>query len=614
MSTSFFKIFIFLFFIPIFLFANETEDTNTTDLFETNKQTKSIDEKIAEQEEIAKNVIKNINNEIYLKDDFNEKDYDKQINYLLNRISINKRQNNESAVKRDEIKLLLLQNKRMFENTLVDIIYAKESFKDKDFFTNILTNNIQLLERNSYSKYKDFYLEEKTKENKISQEFVQNYESLEDENDQQLFTLKYLLENINLYRKTNFFIDEFNLQYFVNQIDSLSFISPISQFTTYHFKFSIGEIVIVLLIMIFFRLLNTRIITLLTTFLNSLITKRIKNSKENNDDANDDFINFYIKESIEQPLILALYLLSIQISIYILVKDTEFINEIVPWINTVYMGLFTWGVYSLLSNSIANFAQHLVLKYPNVRKEMIVFILRILKIILILLVILFLFTQLGIDIKAIAASVGVGGIAIALASKDTLANFFGSLNIMSDNSFSQGDWIVANEVEGTVVDIRMRTTRIRTFDNAMITIPNSELANTFIKNYSKRRIGRRIKMSIGITYESDMNDIVNLKNEIYDMLNNHEDIASEKNIISSRSKKFEAIKREDLQGVKRTLLVFIDEYANSSINILVYCFAKSPKWEDWLQVKEDVLVKIHELVEKHNCSFAYPSQTLFLKK
>ena len=127
---------------------------------------------------------------------------------------------------------------------------------------------------------------------------------------------------------------------------------------------------------------------------------------------------------------------------------------------------------------------------------MIVFLLRITKIILILLVLLFLLSQLGIDIKAIAASLGVGGIAVALASKDTLANFFGSLNIMTDNSFSQGDWIKTNDVEGTVVDIRMRTTRIRTFDNAMITIPNSQLANSHIMNWSKKIIGRRIKMII----------------------------------------------------------------------------------------------------------------------
>jgi len=277
------------------------------------------------------------------------------------------------------------------------------------------------------------------------------------------------------------------------------------------------------------------------------------------------------------------------------------------------MGLITWVIYSLLSNFISNFAQDLIEKYPNVRREMIVFILRIIKIILIILVILFLFTQLGLDIKAIAASLGVGGIAIALASKDTLANFFGSLNIMTDNSLSQGDWIVTNDVEGTVVDIRMRTTRIRTFDNAMITVPNSELANTHIKNYSKRRIGRRIKFKLGITYESSINDIINLKNDIYEMLNSHPQIATNKSEPLSKTKKFESIKKEDLYGVKRTLLVFIDEYDASSINILIYCFSRSPNWENWLTVKEDVLIKIHELVEKNNCDFAYPTQTLHMK-
>jgi MscS family membrane protein len=297
----------------------------------------------------------------------------------------------------------------------------------------------------------------------------------------------------------------------------------------------------------------------------------------------------------------------------ILIKDTNLINSIIPWINTFYLALFTWAIYSFLTNSISNFAQNLVDKYPNVRKEMIVFILRITKIVLIILVILFLFSQLGLDIKAIAASLGVGGIAIALASKDTLANFFGSLNIMTDNSFSQGDWIQTNNIEGTVVDIRMRTTRIRTFDNAMITVPNSELANANIKNYSKRKIGRRIKMNIGITYESKMSDIVNLKNDIYEMLHEHPDIATERNAILNATKKFEAIKREDLQGVKRNLLVYIDEYDNSSINILVYCFSRSPDWDKWLEVKEDVIVKISELVYKNNCEFAYPTQTLHLK-
>jgi MscS family membrane protein len=285
-----------------------------------------------------------------------------------------------------------------------------------------------------------------------------------------------------------------------------------------------------------------------------------------------------------------------------------------PWINTLYMALLTWAIYSTLNNSITIYAQNLLEKYQNVRKEMIVFILKIIKVLLILVVILFLFTQLGLDVKAIAASLGVGGIAIALAAKDTLANFFASLNIMTDNSFSQGDWIKTSAFEGTVVDIRMRTTRIRTFDNAMITVPNSQIANAHILNWSKRIIGRRIKMSIGITYESKMDDIINLKNDILDMLFSHPMIATNKNIDISRTKAFEAIKMEDLDGVKNTLLVYIDEFGPSSINILVYCFSRSPVWEDWLDTKEDVIIQIAKLVGKNNCEFAYPTQAIVFRK
>lgn len=600
MSNSFFRKLLFILVLPLLLLSQEVVKEETP--------FKSIDEHLKEQLLIAQEVVKDINSEKYLNEELDEKDYDKRTNYLLSRININKRKNNDSAVKRDQVKLLLLEEKSVFKNTLIDIIYAKRTLKDKDFFINIISNNIKLIEKDKSSTYKNFYEDELLKDNKISKEFVQNYLKLINQNSQQLFTLEYLRENINLYRKTNFFIDKFNLQYFIKLIDKQPEISSISEFTTYNLKFSIGEIVLVMFIILFFRLLNTKIITLLTVFINRILTKKI-NSEEDKETTRK-----YIKKSIERPLILALYILAIKISIYILIKDTETINKIVPWINTLYVGLFTWAVYSLLTNSISNYAQHLVVKYPNVRREMIVFVLRIIKIILVLLVILFLFTQLGIDIKAIAASLGVGGIAIALASKDTLTNFFGSLSIMADNSFSQGDWIQAGSVEGTVVDIRMRTTRIRTFDNAMITVPNSELANSNIKNYSKRRIGRRIKMKLGITYESSMSDIVNLKKDIYEMLNNHAQIATNKSEPLDKTKKFEAIKKEDLYGVKRTLLVFIDEYEASSINILIYCFTRSPNWENWLTIKEDVLIKISELVDKNNCEFAYPTQTLHMKK
>ena len=625
MSPKLFSKLVIILIFPIILFAQEV-DKKEVQLIEkknihatetskniVNKQTNIEDiqlndesKQIILQNKLIEDVIKKINSEYYIKNKFDKIEYKQEFNLLTNKINANKRQNNTLAIKRDELKLYSLKNKKSFANTLEELVIAKKEYKDKQYFINLLNINIKSLNTLPISEYTAIYNSEIVNKNKISKSFTNNYIDLYNQMHSELFILEYLKENISKYRNTNFFIDEFNLQFFVNKIDSLPGISFISGLTSYHLKFSIGEIVVVLLIILLFRLLNTKVISLTANAISKIFVK-----EENEDSI---LIKEYLRKSINSPLIFALYTLSIQISIYILVQDTVLILKILPWINTIYIALLTWALYSILNNSINIYAHSLLDKYPNVRKEIIAFVLKIIKFILILFVILFLFSQLGIDIKAIAASLGVGGIAIALASKDTLANFFGSLNIMTDNSFSQGDWIRTGSIEGTVVDIRMRTTRIRTFDNAMITVPNSQLANTHIMNWSKRKIGRRIKMNIGITYESKMEDIVNLKNDLNLMLMEHPSIASDKNSQITKTRGFESIKKEDLQGVKRTLLVYIDSFGASSVDILVYCFSRSPNWEDWLETKQDVLIKIAELVQKNNCEFAYPTQTLLVKK
>jgi MscS family membrane protein len=108
-----------------------------------------------------------------------------------------------------------------------------------------------------------------------------------------------------------------------------------------------------------------------------------------------------------------------------------------------------------------------------------------------------------------------------------------------------------------------------------------------------------------------MSDIENLTDDIREMLQNHLLIATTKSDID---KKPYLLKKEDLIGVKNNILVYIDEYSNSSINILVYCFSRSPNWEDWLEAKQDVIVQISKLVEKNNCSFAFPTQTIHLEQ
>ena len=606
--------------IPIFLFSDNIPETPIKLIGKDSSVTKptieptivaedttrNLENQIDIQNKLIDEVILNINNESYLTLLPEKSFYENEILFLTNKINANNIQNNTLAAQRDELKVAYLDEKSYYENTLKDIIIGKQEFKNKKYFDEILQKNIDKIQEFKLDPYTLIYNNELKNDSKVSTEFIDSYIELYNQKHTQLFVLQYLYANMQKIRASNFFIDEFNLKYMINKIDNIKSISYFSSLTSYHLNFSIGEASVVLLIIIFFRLLNRYLIALIINFISKILFK--------NDEEAEESVLYYLKDAINSPLIYSLYLFSIQISIFILIKDQSLINQIMPWINTIYMALLTWAMYSILNNSISIYAQNLLEKYQNVRKEMIVFILKIIKVLLILVVILFLFTQLGIDVKAIAASLGVGCIAIALAAKDTLANFFASLNIMTDNSFSQGDWIKTDDFEGTVVDIRMRTTRIRTFDNAMITVPNTQIANAHILNWSKRIIGRRIKMSIGVTYENKMSDIVCLKDDILDMLLNHPNIASNKNIDISRTKAFEAIKREDLEGIKNTLLVYIDEFGGSSINILVYCFSRSPVWEDWLDTKEDVMIKIARLVEKNHCEFAYPTQVIHLKK
>ena len=107
--------------------------------------------------------------------------------------------------------------------------------------------------------------------------------------------------------------------------------------------------------------------------------------------------------------------------------------------------------------------------------------------------------NLGYSVTSLVAWLGIGGAAIALASKDTLANFFGSLVVFFDHPFSIGDWISLNGVQGSVEEIRLRTTMIRTFENSLIMMPNVLFTNTSIENY-ERRVSQKMNCSVGLEY------------------------------------------------------------------------------------------------------------------
>ncbi len=281
----------------------------------------------------------------------------------------------------------------------------------------------------------------------------------------------------------------------------------------------------------------------------------------------------------------------------------------------LYAILVTYFVYVVLNTIALVNLETFSKETSSVKAELINVGIKIINFFIFVIGLLFVLYFAGVNLTALLSGLGIGGFAVAFAAKDTISNFFGTLSILASNAFSQGDWVEVNGKEGTVVEIGLRVTTLRTFDNALIAIPNGTFASTDIKNWNKRRLGRRIKMKLGVKYDSKRSDIQNAIEEIREMLKTHPDIATKDTKYEHYSNYSRGVaklvSKEDLEGIKRTLLVYLDEFGDSSINILVYCFSKSVMWEDWLKTKQDVMEKIMEIFEKNNLEFAFPSLSIY---
>lgn len=198
---------------------------------------------------------------------------------------------------------------------------------------------------------------------------------------------------------------------------------------------------------------------------------------------------------------------------------------------------------------------------------------------------------LGFQITGLLALGGVGGIAVGFAAKDLLANFFGGLTIYLDRPFSVGEWIRSPDksLEGTVEHISWRHTRIRAFNKNPIYVPNAVFTNIVVENPS-RMSHRRLKETIGLRYE-DFAKVAPIVADIKAMLQAHEDIDS-----------------------TQTLIVNFNQFGASSLDIMIYTFTKTTVWVTYHAVKQDVLLKVGEIIERHGAEIAFPTQTLHVAR
>lgn len=324
-------------------------------------------------------------------------------------------------------------------------------------------------------------------------------------------------------------------------------------------------------------------------------------------------------ENIRRPVFILILAFGLELGLEILRYPKPAVTG-----STVFYFVYLVTLSYILVILVDNFFYHFLVKRTEeknkqMRGELVNLILSIIKIVVFVTAILVFLVHIGVNITGLVASLGIGGLAVALAAKDTLSNFFGLLKILSDNSFSQGDWIQAGDVEGTVVEIGFISTDIRTFDNALITVPNEKLANSPLKNYNRRQVGRRIKMHIGVTYGSDREQLKQAVEAIRDMLLHHPDTVIPGEMDSdlfARLQKSEKrlISVEDKYGIKTSLMVYLDQLSSSSMDILIYTFTNTVKWDEWLTVKQDIIFKIWEILDAHDLEFAFPSQSLYFDK
>ena len=196
----------------------------------------------------------------------------------------------------------------------------------------------------------------------------------------------------------------------------------------------------------------------------------------------------------------------------------------------------------------------------------------------------------GFSISGVLALGGVGGIAIGFAARSLLANFFGALMIFLDRPFSVGDWIRSPDrsIEGTVEFIGWRVTQIRTFDQRPLYVPNSVFTEVSVENPSRMK-NRRIFETFGIRYD-DLPQMRSIVADVHAMLAAHEDIAQD-----------------------RTLMVNFVTFGASSLDFFVYTFTRTTDWATFHRVKQDVLLRIADIVAAHGAEFAFPTQTLHVQ-
>ena len=294
---------------------------------------------------------------------------------------------------------------------------------------------------------------------------------------------------------------------------------------------------------------------------------------------------------IEGPL----KFLPIVIGFFIATSYIDFKDEMLSFIEKINRTLITIFIFWFLHQLIVPFS-FLIKKFEEkLTTALVDWTLKSLKILIFILGLVAILELWGIKVGPIIAGLGLFGIAVALGAQDLFKNLISGIMILMERRFMVGDVIrVAGEAEGIVEQVGFRSTLIRQFDSNLIVVPNFKFAEQSVTNYTRRK-HRRIRWLIGLEYRTTIEQMKNIRTQIRDYIINNNEFCY------------------DSSDFFRSCFVRIDSFSDSSIDMLVQCFVEAPDWGKFMEVKENLAIKVKEIVEQNKAGFAFPSQSLYVE-
>ncbi|MGM0681667.1 MAG: mechanosensitive ion channel domain-containing protein [Thermodesulfobacteriota bacterium] len=568
------------------------KETKKNEKIEKNRQKLSglINEKITIMENIPKRFI-----EDKIFSSFQKARFQAKLKELEVRINTNSKLNYDTAVTRDEIEIdYLLLNKQIdtFYKNIKELLHKKGNEAD---FLELFKKQQAKLAKIDLSKYEAAQSPENN--NEIYKELTDNLAKLKSRRNSYGELLSFLSRNTMLLVPEVFHVGSLSFQNILNRINNSVSMRPLG--------INPGKLVISGTLLLFIALVY--IIAIKAS--GFLLNKPLVQNEETESDQND------IIKSVHKPIGILLTLYGMESIIRIFFYPKAIAPHLLLFSDLLKLAAWVWLAMVFVKTYSKLYANQLLERKDTLRREILSLGIKISYFIIAVIAVIIGLKIMSCNISAVIASLGIGGLAMALAAKDTLANFLASITLLISNPFSLGDWIETEAAEGTVVEVGLRQTTIRTFDNSMLFVPNSMLSDKIIKNWSRRKLGRRIKSHISLPNDSNLEALEKCLKDIREMLTEHPDIANPHRSLSFSDWKLlksrkNIVSPNDFHGYKYDTMVYVDNLGPSTIDILIYCFSTSTDWSKWLAIKEDILLKIIEIIKNNGLKLAIPAQNI----